>query len=118
MWAAGYPSKLSRAAHALFDDPANELYFSAASLLEIAIKNARGYEDFQVGPGFFRRHLLANGYIELPVNGEHAVAAYGLPPIHKDPIDRLLIAQATVEGITLLTADSKVAKYPGPIRKV
>jgi PIN domain nuclease of toxin-antitoxin system len=65
-----------------------------------------------------RRNLLENGYLELPLTSDHALAVQGLPPIHKDPIDRLLIAQATVEGILLLTTDRQIARYPGPIRKV
>lgn len=69
-------------------------------------------------PRLLRRGLLDNGYEELPVISEHAVAVVGLPPIHKDPFDRLLVAQAMVEGITLLTADPQVATYPGPIRQV
>ena len=60
--------------------------------------------------------MLNSDYIELPVLGEHAVAIAGLPPIHKDPFDRLLIAQSSVEGILLITADRLVARYPGPIR--
>jgi len=118
LWAAGDTSKLSPSALELIDDPRNELYFSPASLLEIAIKCARGYDDFKIEPDFFRRHLLAHEYMELAITGEHAVAVFQLPPLHKDPFDRLLIAQAIVEGMTLLTADAKIAKYPGPIRKV
>jgi PIN domain nuclease of toxin-antitoxin system len=62
--------------------------------------------------------LIDNGYEELPVLGQHAVEVDILPPIHKDPFDRILIAQAMIEGITLLTADPVIARYPGPIRKV
>ena len=65
-----------------------------------------------------RRGLLDNGYSELPISSAHAVAIDGLPLIHKDPFDRILIAQATLEGITLLTSDSRVMEYPGPIRGV
>lgn len=65
-----------------------------------------------------RRGLLDNGYAELPIRSEHAEAIDSLPPIHKDPFDRLLVGKATIEGITLLTADSMVARYPGPVRKV
>jgi PIN domain nuclease of toxin-antitoxin system len=61
---------------------------------------------------------LDHGYSELPVGSEHAVALDGLPLLHKDPFDRLLVAQALVEGITLLTSDAVVAQYPGPVRKV
>ena len=64
-----------------------------------------------------RRGLLDNGYSELPIISDHIVATESLPPIHRDPFDRVLIAQATVEGIALLTADSLVSKCPGPIRK-
>jgi PIN domain nuclease of toxin-antitoxin system len=118
LWAAGYNGKLSKDAKRLLDDPRNELCFSPANLWEIAIKCARGDDDFKVDPNLFHRYLLDNGYTELPITSRHTVAVYGLPPIHKDPFDRLLIAQATVEGVILLTIDRTVAKYPGPIRKV
>ena len=66
----------------------------------------------------FRRNLLDNAYVELPIFSNHVLALEGLPKIHKDPFDRILVAQAIAEGITLLTVDSTVAKYPGPIRKL
>jgi PIN domain nuclease of toxin-antitoxin system len=118
LWAAGEPRKLPAAALALIDDPANELIFSAASLWEIAIKRRLGRNDFRVDPRQLRRGLLDNGYLELPITSEHAIAIDGLPPLHKDPFDRILIAQATIEGITLLTADPIVARYRGPVREV
>lgn len=118
LWAAGDPSRLSAVARALIEGPDNELFFSAVSLWEISIKRGLGRSDFQVDPRVLRRGLLDNGYNELPVTSEHAVAIEGLPPIHKDPFDRMLVAQATVEGITLLTADSFVSQYPGPVREV
>jgi PIN domain nuclease of toxin-antitoxin system len=118
LWAAGRPERLPAAARRLINDMENELFFSAASLWEIAIKRGSGREDFQVDPRLLRRGLLENGYADLPVTGEHAVALDGLPPIHKDPFDRILIAQAMVEGIALLTVDPLVARYPGPIRKM
>jgi PIN domain nuclease of toxin-antitoxin system len=62
--------------------------------------------------------LLDNGYIELPITSQHAVSIDSLPPLHKDPFDRLLMAQALSEGITLLTHDERLAQYPGPVRKV
>ena len=96
----------------------NELFFSVASLWEIAIKCGLGRDDFKVDARVLRRSLLDNGYSELPISSEHVVAIDALPPIHKDPFDRLLVAQATVEGITLLTVDSRVADYPGPVRRV
>ena len=118
LWAAGQPERLSAATRKLLGDQRNELLFSAASLWEIAIKNTLGREDFRVEPRLLRRGLLDNGYAELPVTSQHAVSIDGLPPLHKDPFDRLLLAQATSEGITLLTADAQVARYPGPVRKV
>ena len=118
LWAAGDPDRLSAVARALIGAPENEVWFSAASVWEIAIKRGLGREDFQVNPRLLRRGLLDNGYHELPVGSHHAVAIDSLPPLHKDPFDRLLIAQARVEGITLLTADASVAQYPGPVRKV
>lgn len=118
LWAAGQPDRLSPTARKLLDDPRNELIFSAASLWEIAIKNSLGREDFRVDPRLLRRGLLDNGYAELPVAGQHAVNIDSLPPLHKDPFDRLLLAQALSEGITLVTGDAILARYPGPVRKV
>ncbi len=118
LWAAGQPKKLPAAARKLLNDQDNELLFSAVSLWEVAIKRGLDRADFQVEARVLRRGLLDNGYAELPMLGEHAVAIDSLPPIHRDPFDRMLVAQATVEGITLLTADPLVAEYPGPIRKV
>ena len=83
----------------------------------MAIKNGLGREDFSVDPRLLRRRLLENAYEELAVTGAHVVVVDLLPPIHKDPFDRLLVAQAQVEGVTLLTADAAVARYPGPIRR-
>jgi PIN domain nuclease of toxin-antitoxin system len=102
----------------MLEDPQNELVFSVVSLWEIVIKRGLGRKDFQVDARMLRRGLLENGYRELEIKGEHAVAVDGLPPIHKDPFDRLLVAQSMAEGILLLTADPAVAQYPGPVRKV
>lgn len=118
LWAAGEPRRLKAAARKLINDARNELLFSAASLWEITIKRSLGREDFRVDPRLLRRGLLDNGYAELPISGEHALAVDGLPPLHKDPFDRILIAQSMVEGVILLTSDPLLAQYPGPIRKV
>jgi PIN domain nuclease of toxin-antitoxin system len=118
LWTAGQPRKLSAAARKLIADKDNELLFSAASLWEIVIKCGFGRDDFVVDARVLRRGLLDNGYEELPVRREHAVVVDGLPPIHRDPFDHLLVAQATFEAITLLTSDPVVARYPGPIRRV
>jgi PIN domain nuclease of toxin-antitoxin system len=118
LWAAGWSDRLPEAARVLFDDRDNELLFSAASLWEVAIKRSLGRDDFRVDPRLLRRGLLDNGYGELPITSEHAVAVDLLPAIHKDPFDRILLAQSMVEGITLLTADPVVARYPGSVRLV
>jgi len=118
LWAAGDPGRLSAPARALIEDPANELIFSAASRWEIAIKRQLGRKDFRVDPRLLRRGLRDNGYLELPVLSDHALAIDSLPPLHKDPFDRILVAQATVEGMVLLTVDPVVALYRGPVRKV
>jgi PIN domain nuclease of toxin-antitoxin system len=116
IWAAAGIEQLPAGARVLMAAPENSLYFSVASLWEIAIKQGLNRPDFQLDARLLRRGLLDNGYQELAILGAHAVAIDMLPPIHKDPFDRLLIAQANVEGITLLTDDAIVAKYPGPIR--
>ncbi|MDD5365795.1 MAG: type II toxin-antitoxin system VapC family toxin [Gallionellaceae bacterium] len=118
LWAAGLPERLSAQARRLIEAADSELFFSAASLWEIAIKRGLGREDFQVDVRLLRRGLLDNGYSELPIGSEHAVAVDSLPAIHKDPFDRILVAQAMLEGITLITSDTVVAQYPGPVRKV
>jgi len=118
LWAAGSPSQLPAAARILMEDLQNELLFSAASLWEIVIKRSLGRSDFQVDARVLRRGLLDNGYQELAITSEHAVFIDSLPLLHKDPFDRILVAQATVEGITLLTADALVAQYPGPVQQV
>ena len=118
LWAAGHPERLSAAARKLLKDARHELLFSAASLWEIAIKKTLGREDFRVEPRLLRRGLLDNGYAELPVTSQHAVNIDSLPPLHKDPFDRLLLAQTLSEGITLVTADAQLARYPAPVRLV
>lgn len=117
LWAAARPEKLSRKTLRLFDDPDNTLVFSAASLWEIVIKQSLGRDDFDVNARQLRRGLLDNGYNELLVTSTHALALDDLPPLHKDPFDRMLLAQSQVEGFTLLTADKQVLQYPGLIQK-
>jgi PIN domain nuclease of toxin-antitoxin system len=118
LWAASEPEKLSQKARRLLGDTSHALIFSAASLWEVAIKRGLGRDDFQVEPRILRRSLLDNGYDELAVTSAHAVALDSLPPMHKDPFDRILLAQAQVEGITLVTSDERVARYPGSVQKV
>jgi PIN domain nuclease of toxin-antitoxin system len=118
IWGAVEPERLSRAARALIEDLDNDLLFSAMSLWEIAIKAALRRADFQIDVGELRRNSFDNGYSEIAATGAHAVALANLPLIHRDPFDRMLVAQATVEGLTLITGDPVIAKYPGPVRLV
>lgn len=118
LWAAGDKARLSASARRLLNDDHNVLLFSAASLWEVVIKRTLGRDDFKVEPQVLRRGLLDNGYVELPITGLHALGVEGLPALHKDPFDRILLAQAIVEGVTLLTHDEQLAQYPGPVRLV
>ena len=118
LWAVENSERLLEDARTLLNGPENQLVFSAASIWEITVKRSLGRDDFQVDPRVLRRGLLDNGYSELAITSEHALAVDTLPPLHKDPFDRILLAQAMVEGIILLTSDSVVAEYPGPVQKV
>lgn len=118
LWAAGEPNKLSSSTRALLNSPQNELVFSSASIWEVAIKNGIGRTDFQVQNRLLRQGLLSSGYSELPITGNHALTVELLPTLHRDPFDRILIAQAIAEGMTLLTDDAQLARYPAPVRLV
>lgn len=118
LWAAIRPDLLSRTARDLIVDPENELCFSAASIWEVAIKRSLGRSDSRLDVRRLWRLLLTHGYRELAVSGEHAIALEQLPMLHRDPFDRLLVAQARVEGLVLVTADAAVAGYGDPVRLV
>lgn len=118
LWAAAEPARLPEGARVRLLDPANRLYFSAASLWEVAIKRGLDRPDFRVDPGPLRAGLLASEYEELPVEGRHVLALATLPRHHADPFDRILIAQAVTEGMALLTADAALAAYGGPVLKI
>ena len=118
LWAAYTPERLSPAARAMIEDLGNELAFSPASLWEVVIKRALGRPDFRVDPRLLRRGLVENGYIELAVTSDHALAVDMLPHFHKDPFDCLLVAQALAEGLSFVSADTQLAAYPGDIRLV
>ncbi|KWF00067.1 twitching motility protein PilT [Burkholderia ubonensis] len=118
LWAAAGAAELPERARALIEDPACMPLFSVASIWEIVIKRGLERDDFKVDANVLRRNLLDVGYVELPITSAHALAVEQLPPIHRDPFDRLLVAQAISEGVTLVTHDRAVAQYPGPIRHV
>ena len=118
LWLAIGSDRLSAQARAVVEDAGNSPFFSAASIWEVAIKRGLDRPDFRADPGVLRAGLLENGYRELAVDGRHCLPLLSLPPLHADPFDRILIAQALTEGMTLVTADRKVAAYPGPVRLV
>ncbi len=115
LWAALEPHKVVPAAQALILDPANALWFSTISLWEVAIKRGLDRPDFRIDPGTLRAGLLASGYAELVLKGRHVLALATLPALHRDPFDRLLVAQAATEGMRLLTADRRLSGYGGPV---
>jgi PIN domain nuclease of toxin-antitoxin system len=93
----------------------NTLLFSPASLWEIVVKRGLGREDFQVDPASLYNGLIASGYEEMPISTRHALLVAFLPPLHKDPFDRILLAQASSEGLPFLTADRVLTTYPGSV---
>jgi PIN domain nuclease of toxin-antitoxin system len=105
-----------RSAHGLLQDPTVVVTFSVVSLWEIAIKRALDRTEFQIDPATIRNACLAAGLEELPILARHAIAVTDLVPIHRDPFDRLLVAQAVTDELTLLTADRTLKKYPASVR--
>jgi PIN domain nuclease of toxin-antitoxin system len=111
LWAAGQPDRLSDAARVVLLDPRNSLFFSVASIWEIVIKRRIGRDDFKIDAYRLRKMLIVNGYTELSITAEHVLRGDSLPMLHKDPFDRLLVAQARSEAMQLLTVDSAVIQY-------
>jgi PIN domain nuclease of toxin-antitoxin system len=115
IWTAFWPELLPTQSLQLIADDDNEIYFSPASLWEVAIKNAQNRPDFQVDAKTLRIKLLERDYHEIAITGLQATAVSDLPMLHKDPFDRLLLAQAKTEGISLITSDATLSKYPAPV---
>lgn len=111
LWAMAASRKLPRAVRTQLLDPGNEVYYSAASLWEIAIKSGLRRKDFRIDPNALMAALRESGFLELPITAVHAVGVAELPAIHKDPFDRLLVAQSMAEPMTLLTNDAALADY-------
>lgn len=118
IWAASEPTRLSTTARDSIEDSRNEVHFSVGSLWEIVIKSALQRSDFDVDASLLRRGLSDNGYRELTVDGRHVLAVGSLPAMHRDPFDRILIAQARTEGMSLLTTDAVMASYGSPVSLV
>ena len=106
------PEALSPAAHAAVRDESNLVYVSAVSVWEIAIKRSLGK---LVAPDNLVQLLEENEFLELPITAAHALGVEQLPPVHRDPFDRLLASQAAHEGLTLVTRDTELLKYPVPL---
>lgn len=111
LWALGDPARLDSAIRDRLEDAANEVLFSAASIWEIAIKAALGRADFTAHPEQVAREARMTGFTELPVNADAAARVAGLPLHHRDPFDRLLVAQAMVEPARLYTVDPLLPPY-------
>ncbi len=109
-WDASDP-QLGAACVAAIADPGNRVFVSAASVWEIAVKQRAGRLHFTGSPS---QAIVRNGFLPLPIAGEHAEAAAALPPIHQDPFDRILIAQAVQKGLVLATADIAIKRYAVP----
>jgi PIN domain nuclease of toxin-antitoxin system len=118
LWAAASSRRLPQAARRLIEDPANEVHFSAASLWEIVIKAGLRRADFKVDVAVLRPALAEMGFLELSVSGAHAERLASLPPIHRDPFDRMLVAQSLAEPLVLLTNDEVLAGYGDVVRVV
>ena len=111
LWAAGTPDRIPGEMRSRLEDEASTLYFSPASLWEIVIKRALGRDDFRVDPSRLRLMLVAHGWNELPISADHVLAVGALPALHRDPFDRVLLAQARSEGLQLLTVDARLHQY-------
>ena len=110
--------RIDAATRTLISDRSNKVVFSVVGVWEVAIKFALRKTGFALDPRELREGLLESGFDELSVTGEHALAVLNLPRIHRDPFDRMLVAQAQVERLTLLTGDATVARYPVPSRLI
>ncbi len=108
LWSLDQQERIPETARAEITDPENEVFVSVATLWEIAIKRRIGKLD---APDGLRSGLATQGYTELAITGDHAWTAGDLPPHHSDPFDRLLIAQAQLDGLVFVTADRRLAAY-------
>lgn len=118
IWLALGDRKLPQEVADIHEDPESELYFSVISVWETAMKQALGRKDFQVDAGLLRADLLNEGYVEILVESRHALEVRNLPKLHRDPFDRMLVAQSRVEGLVLLTSDEVICKYQGTVKRV
>ena len=116
LWALAEPRRLDKEVRVTIESGDNEVLFSAASIWEIAIKTGLGRSDFAFDPAEIARAALDTGFIELPVRSNAAALVGGLPLLHRDPFDRLLVAQAIVEPASLYTTDQQLVPYSDLVR--
>jgi len=117
IWSQIDTKRISARTRRLMEDEGNDLYFSVVSLWEIGVKRALNRPEFNIDPHILRGELFSKGFTELPVSAEHALAVEQLPPLHRDPFDRLLLCQTLVEGLILLTKDEELLAYPVSVRR-
>lgn len=118
LWAITDSPKLPKTARELIASPKSVVWVSAASVWEIAIKHALGRGDMPVSGQDASRYFQESGYRFLPIEPEHAIAVEGFPAHHQDPFDRILVAQAMVEPMRLMTHDPMMARYNDSIIKI
>lgn len=116
IWLIAASERLPATAREAVENSNNQLFFSAASIWELAIRQSTGRARLELPPELLHRQLLDNSFEEVPVTAKHGLAVCRLEQIHKDPFDRVLIAQAMSEGMLLLTSNETIARYNGPIR--
>jgi PIN domain nuclease of toxin-antitoxin system len=116
VWVGYAPQRLDRSLAAELVDRRRDISFSVVSLWEVAIKASLGRDDFQVNPPALRLGLLEQGFRELPIQVNHVLSVHHLPRIHRDPFDRLLVAQAAQERLSLITADRTLLGYGDGVR--
>jgi PIN domain nuclease of toxin-antitoxin system len=117
IWLADRSEQLPDPVAAILQEGEDELVFSLVSIWETSIKFALGRLDFTIHPRQLRDGLLEFGFKELPITPQHVIAVASLPHIHRDPFDRLLVAQAQIEGLTLMTTDKKLAQYGQHVKR-
>ncbi|OHV83761.1 type II toxin-antitoxin system VapC family toxin [Rhizobium sp. LCM 4573] len=118
VWLVGASYRLPLDAREIIENPDHEIFFSSASIWELSIKYSSGKIGLELPPRMLYRVLIESDFQELAVTATHALEVELLQPIHKDPFDRILVAQSMSEGMLLLTSDETIAQYNGPIRLV